>query len=347
MTLPLTAEWCSITKGLVRKIVNVKSLVFKLKIFIAKSISKLADTILTRLSIIFVFRLGAGIGDQVCMTGVVHRIAVKYPDQTILVATTLPELYINNGDVAKVFSVKSWQINIWKILRFISLKGNSKRIQYFENFGHSSDNDILKYAAINRPGMHMTNVLSENFSFDGDKKSIKPYLVISETERKKLISKIGLVEHDFYIIHSEGKTTWTSHKEWSPKKFQKLVDGLPILLFQVGTLDNHALSGVRDLRGELTIRELCVLFSICRGVFCQEGLYHHLAAAFDKQALTIYTFLDPNYSAYDTTIPITAHSILECAPCFNASFCKVGQLLCSIKISAEYVIRIAKEHKML
>ena len=113
-------------------------------------------------------------------------------------------------------------------------------------------------------------------------------------------------------------------------------------MVQVGLLNEPKLQGCIDLRGKLTLRELCVLISLCKGSINQEGLYHHIAAAFNKPAITIYTFLDPSLSSYETTLPVFAHSVLECVPCFDAKICKQGELLCSNKISSQAVVNLAK-----
>ena len=289
-----------------------------------QTLVKIVDWWLSKLSIILIFRLGGGIGDQVCMTAVVDRVIIAYPNHKVFVATTLPELYVGNHAVHQVIKVDKWQRNFWRLLRKISLQGKSDHLQYFENFGDLSQNEILLYAKNIRPDLHLTNLLSENFSFDGAKLNITPKIIISENEKLALLEKTGLAAGEFSIIHSEGKTSYTSHKEWGSNKFQEVVSLASIQMVQVGLINNVMLEGVIDLRGKLSLRELCVLFSLCRGVVCQEGLYHHLAAAFHKPAVTMYTFIDPKISAYKTTIPVTVHPSLVCAPCFNAKICEVG-----------------------
>jgi ADP-heptose:LPS heptosyltransferase len=307
-------------------------------------LARIIDWCLSKISIILIFRLGGGIGDQVCMTAVVNRVFKAYPSIKIVVATNLPELYDGNPAVYHLVKVHNWQRIFWRILRKISLRGKSRNLQYFEDFGNYHQKEILPYAQNIRPGVHLTNLLSENFSYDGIKLDITPHLFISSIEKLALMEKTGLTEGAFSIIHSEGKTGFTEHKEWGPNKFQQVVKNVPTQMVQVGMIYNQKLKGTIDLRGKLTIRELCVLFSICKGVICQEGLYHHLAAAFNKPAITMYTFIDPKYSAYTSTIPVTAHSSLECAPCFDANICKAGELLCSHKISALSVLSLANKH---
>lgn len=310
-------------------------------------LAKIIDWCLSKISIILIFRLGGGIGDQVCMTAVVNRVFKAYPSIKIVVATNLPELYDGNPAAYHLIKVHNWQRIFWRILRKISLRGKSRNLQYFEDFGNYHQKEILPYAQNIRPGVHLTNLLSENFSYDGIKSDITPNLFISNNEKLALMVKTGLTEGTFSIIHSEGKTGFTEHKEWGPDKFQQVIKNVQSQMVQVGMIDNQKLTGTIDLRGKLTVRELCVLFSICKGVICQEGLYHHLAAAFNKPAITMYTFIDPKYSAYRSTIPVTAHSSLKCAPCFDANICKVGELLCSHKISALSVFNLADKHGVI
>jgi ADP-heptose:LPS heptosyltransferase len=310
-------------------------------------VATLIDIFLSKISVILIFRLGAGIGDQVCMTAVVTRVAKAYPNHKIIAATPLAELYYHNSKIFRVIKIKKWQLLFWRILRRVSLAGKSRHIQYFENFGNLDCKNILTYAREVSRDIHMTNILSEKFYFDGNKSDVSPKLFVTQDEQLSLVNKFNLKAGNFAVIHSQGKTSYTAHKQWDVKKFQNIVDNSSIEMVQVGLLGEAKLEGCTDLRGKLSLRELCVLISMCRGTINQEGLYHHIAAAFNKPAITMYTFIDPSYTSYDSTVPVVAHDLLDCAPCFNAKFCQHDEILCSKEIYSQSVVELAKSNKII
>jgi ADP-heptose:LPS heptosyltransferase len=86
----------------------------------------------------------------------------------------------------------------------------------------------------------------------------------------------------FWIIVGGGKYDFTI-KWWHFRRWQAVVDHFQgkILFVQVGETDHYhpPLSGVIDLRGKTTLRELVRLVYHAQGVLCPVTLHMHLAAA--------------------------------------------------------------------
>lgn len=107
---------------------------------------------------------------------------------------------------------------------------------------------------------------------------------ISEAERRwfdRVVAKKGLPPR-FWMLASGGKFDYTI-KWWDPKRYQKVVDHFAgeLDFVQVGELQHHqpALSGVIDLRGQTTLRQLVRLMYHAEGAVSAVSLLMHLSAA--------------------------------------------------------------------
>lgn len=90
------------------------------------------------------------------------------------------------------------------------------------------------------------------------------------------------VEQPYWIIVSGGKNDFQA-KMWDPARWQQVVDHFKgrIQFAQVGEWNHFHpnLSGVIDLRGKTTLRELILLVYHCDGVLCPVTSLMHLAVA--------------------------------------------------------------------
>jgi ADP-heptose:LPS heptosyltransferase len=119
--------------------------------------------------------------------------------------------------------------------------------------------------------------------------SFKGDIHLSAVERaapSRVASLTGL-DLPFWIVVAGGKYDYTI-KWWHFRRFQQVVDHFrgKILFVQVGESEHYhpPLSGVLDLRGQCTIRELINLAYHSAGVLCPVTFLMHLAAAVELKS---------------------------------------------------------------
>jgi ADP-heptose:LPS heptosyltransferase len=108
------------------------------------------------------------------------------------------------------------------------------------------------------------------------------HLSRQEKARPSRIAELTGVEAPYWIIVAGGKFDYTI-KWWHFRRFQRVVDHFidRIQFVQVGEGGHYhpPLSGVIDLRGKTTLRELLHLMYRAQGVLCPVTFLMHLAAA--------------------------------------------------------------------
>ena len=109
-------------------------------------------------------------------------------------------------------------------------------------------------------------------------------IYLGDAERE-WFARVGPLDPDdspFWLVVSGGKRDYTI-KWWDPARYQQVVDHLRgrIQFVQVGEASHHhpPLSGVIDLRGQTTIRQLVRLMYHAQGVVSPISFLMHLAAA--------------------------------------------------------------------
>jgi ADP-heptose:LPS heptosyltransferase len=100
------------------------------------------------------------------------------------------------------------------------------------------------------------------------------------------VHEITRTEMPFWIVAAGGKLDYTI-KWWDTHRYQEVVDHFRdrILFVQVGEKKHHhpALSGVLDLRGKTSLRQLVRLVYHAQGVLCPVTSLMHLAAAIETK----------------------------------------------------------------
>jgi ADP-heptose:LPS heptosyltransferase len=108
------------------------------------------------------------------------------------------------------------------------------------------------------------------------------YLSKAERERPSPIFEEFETNEPYWIIVAGGKSDYTI-KWWNPVRFQEVVDHFrgKIQFVQVGASDDFhpQLTGVLDLRGKTSLRDLVRLVYRSSGVLCPVTFLMHLSAA--------------------------------------------------------------------
>ena len=122
---------------------------------------------------------------------------------------------------------------------------------------------------------------------------------------------------DYWVICSGGKSDFTN-KLWGHHRYQRVVDALSgiVRFAQVGGAeDNHQrLTGVEDIVGMTTLRNLFCVVRRARGVVCGVSLLMHVAAALDKPAIVIAGGREPvQWNAYPKQSYLHTVGALPCS----------------------------------
>lgn len=203
------------------------------------------------------------------------------PGDLVMLSAALRDLHLSNPD-GFVTDVRSSCPEIWEHNPYITPL-------------HDEDSEVelvdCRYPLVNesnRIPVHFVQAfghfLSERLGVAIRTTSFKGDIHLSHTE----ITKPSVVEQwsgedlPFWIVLSGGKLDFTV-KWWEANRYQAVINAFAgrILFVQVGHETDHhpRLSGVLDLRGKTTLRDLIVLIHHAQGVLCPVTAAMHLAAA--------------------------------------------------------------------
>lgn len=191
-------------------------------------------------------------------------------------------------------------------------------------------------------------------------KLLKPLGIPSEMPLDRLISFFGfnsIPEPDSkirsyiksdkinIILHPKSKG---SAVEWGLTNFSELIEGLPenYHVFITGTDEDEKAVGnklplkeanVTNLLGKLTLEEFITFISLCDGIVAASTGPLHIAAAFGKVAVGLYSSRKPIHPGRWKPIGINAHFLVfdeDCNSCRKGEMCQ-----CILNIKAEKVIQ--------
>jgi ADP-heptose:LPS heptosyltransferase len=312
-----------------------------LRNYIKKIISNINNLIFNILNIFILVRPDLGLGDQLCMTIAISSIKKRYPKLKIIVLTKFPEVFYKNKNIFSTIDLKKWPKKFrdlfWDYFSIVE----GKRIEFFglKEEGSLRFTDIMRNN-INKE--HLAIVFSKHFeSKISYPESLKPEIYLTEQEKNIFKNSLNLPEK-FAVIHSEGFLNHLPIKEWGKENMQKVV-GLTndiVCWIQVGMKDHALLDNVIDLRGRTNFRELAYAISKALFVLSTEGLYNHIAAAFNIPSIVVFSgFHYKEIACYSNTIPIISYPLPDCAPCWIIGPCPKSRKICMENISPEAVKR--------
>lgn len=288
---------------------------------------------------LIIFRFGKSIGDQLITSGLIKRLNSE-KNINIILLIRFTEFFKHNPYVTKVIkfdtNLKFHNI-LLKVLKILKLNFiidlttyNTKQNGYFE----------LK----NYPDIHLSEFLFRNLKLNINLKSLKPYINFSDKELAIYDKKFKLPKN-FSIIQAEGKINFTPNKEWGFENFQKVVNLTSKIQWVQITKNNNQkkLNNVIHFHS-LSLRELSYLIYRSEFVLCLEGLYNHIAAAFDKKTFLILSgFTTTKNVEYKNNIIIKNEENLKCSPCYKLYNCDIHGKPCTNQISPDNVVKKINE----
>lgn len=235
--------------------------------------------------------------------------------------TRHPSLFDGNPDVDRVIPIDEYHAQA------LALVGTAVIRPYYVSL-KPDDGDAPP------PRSHFIRQMCELAGLRGEV-ALRPYLHLTPAEREQ-----GCLESSQIVIHSTGRTAQfaNANKEWSPRRFQEVVDQLRARFgfVQVGARDDPPLAGARDLRGLTSVRETAAIVAASLAVVCQEGFLMHLARAVNVRAVVVYGgALEPVITGYVANANL--YSPEPCAPCWRRNRCEHDRI-CMTNIRPAHVI---------
>lgn len=305
---------------------------------IARLISQLVERWLAKRRLLVLHRVfGSGIGDVLCMTGFLRKVHSAHGYRFIVI-TKYPDIFRDNPLV-------HWNIPFNKLgpLSKPLVKWFVRNVTgpHIGCFAYRPGEIVERPRFLEdhlRP-VPLAQLYSEHLGWIADYTGLHNEIYFTSEIEARLAAKYNLPA-GYAIIKPQGQTSWTSNKEWVFECFQEVIDSMPeIPWVQTGPRSDKPLSGVIDLRGDTTLRELFFLVRNARFVLATEGVYNHIAGAFETPSFVIFSGIHhPEIALNQNTVPILRNPQVTCAPCWILEPCPVPDKPCTKDISAEQVI---------
>ena len=313
----------------------------RLKLFIKNFFIKHANKInitLKKRKYLIIFRYGKSIGDHLYMTGVISKIFEK--KFKIIVLTNYPELFINNPKVYKIFNLNKYfnrkiLLRIFEIIQGESIKSFRNQIKDSEKYS------FMKFYPRN---IHIANAACFHFEMNLKFDNFKNEIFFSRDEILKFRKKLDLPDN-FAVIHSEAKKTYTKTKNWGHERVQNIINKFDkINWIQVGRPGEYELENIYKKYFNISLRELAYIIYSSDFLVCMEGMYNHMASAFEKKNFLIHIgFLTMDAFKYSNNVLIEKNLQLSCYPCFSFD-CDNHKNHCDNYLTSDYAIDIIRKN---
>lgn len=267
-----------------------------------------------------VLTIYGGLGDELLLSAALRELrkrSLKLPT----LAVTVPELFVGNADVDRVFHVSQPFLRMAPYLpvKLISPKypkiGPQEKVEHF------------------------IETICRSVGVRGEI-DLRPYMQLTTQEDEDVKFARGTV----CIQSTSAAARWPiPNKEWGWQRYQQVVSVLQgrVEFIQVGGQADPKLEGARDLRGCTTPRQTAALIRASEGVLCNEGFLMHLARAVDRRAVVVYGGrILPAHSGYSANLNLKAAP--PCSPCGEDEKCSFGRE-CLASISVEQAVRAVLE----
>jgi hypothetical protein len=266
----------------------------------------------------------SGIGDDLLCTTVARELQKRKAGR-VWIATKYLELFQGNSDARGI------PISDWRFGALARLLAADVRPLWYTQYEPANDRDP-------EPPMHFAAMMCQKAAVTGWV-SIRPYIFLGSSE-----STQGKITENQIAIQSTTRAADTplQNKEWSPERFQSVVNSLSgqFNFVQLGSSRDPKLDGVSDLRGRTTLRQAAAVLSMSRLFVGLAGGLMHLARAVDCPAVIVYGGRErPEISGYICNSNI--RTTPPCSPCWQRNRCDHDRV-CMTDISSDMVIEAVK-----
>ncbi len=288
--------------------------------------------------------MGNGLGDAMAISTILNAMHEKYSTRGI-VFSMHPDLFANNPQVIRNLSYKamaSGSRSLFKIL-LRALRGPAVICIGGEVWTvGTSPFDTRDLHKKRQAGWNWLQKLLPDYQPSISYNDIYPKVFFSGQEEKNFASKYVDLKQPFAILKASvgvNRPKGTYLKDWDLQKIAEVVAQTPqVQWVQLGDKTEASIPGTLNLLGQTNIREAMWLVAQSRFVLSVEGFITHVAAAFNKPAITPLTgAYDPTTFIYKNTLPLMANPMPPCSPCW-ADRCATDGMPCRAGIAAEKAV---------
>lgn len=293
--------------------------------------------------------MGNGLGDAMAISTILNALHEKYGTRGI-VFSMHPDLFAHNPQVIRNLSYKAMSSGsrslFKKLLR--ALRGPAVICIGGEVWTVGTSPFVTQDLHKQRQaGWNWLQKLLPDYQPPIRFEGIYPKVYFSAEEDKAFARKYQDLKQPFAILKASvgiNRPKGTYLKDWDLQKITEVVANAPdVQWVQLGDKTETPVAGTLNLLGRTSIREAMWLVARSRFVLSVEGFITHVAAAFNKPAITPLTgAYDPKTFIYQNTIPLMADPLPPCSPCWSEQ-CAVEGMPCRSGITvAQATIAVAR-----
>jgi len=285
--------------------------------------------------------MGNGLGDAMAISTILNALHEKFGTRGIIFSMH-PDLFAHNPQVIKNLSYKAMTSggrSLFKIL-LRALRGPAVICIGGEVWTvGTSPFDARDLHKQRQAGWNWLQKLLPDYQPPISYTGIYPKIFFSAEEENTFSQKYKKLKDPFAILKASvgvNRPRGTYLKDWDLQKLSEVVVSTPdVQWVQLGDKTETEVAGTYSLLGQTNIREAMWLVKQSRLVLSVEGFVTHVAAAFNKPAITPLTgAYDPNTFIYRNTIPLVADPMPSCSPCWQDQ-CSQPEMWCRSGIKQE------------
>ena len=293
--------------------------------------------------------MGNGLGDAMAISTILNALNEKYGTRGI-VFSMHPDLFAHNPQVIRNMSYKamaSGSRSLFKIL-LRALRGPAVICIGGEVWTvGTSPMDTRDLQKQRQEGWNWLQKLLPDYQPPIGYDDIYPKVFFSAEEENRFAIKYQDLKKPFAIVKASvgvNRPKGAYLKDWDLKKIEAVVARAPdVQWVQLGDKTEATVAGAINLLGSTSVREAMWLVRESCLVLSVEGFITHVAAAFNKPAITPLTAsYDPNTFIYRNTIPLMAEPMPPCAPCWQDS-CATAGMPCRKNIPLDRAIAAVQQ----
>ncbi len=292
--------------------------------------------------------MGNGLGDAMAISTILNAMHEKYGTRGI-VFSMHPDLFAYNPQVIKNLSYKAMRSATRSLFKSLlrALRGPAVICiggEVWTVGTNPLDTQDLKKQK--QAGWNWLQKLLPDYQPPISYEGIYPKVFFSRQEEKCFSDKYQSFPKPFAILKASvgsNRPRGAYLKDWDPQKIKTVVSGTPDAHWvQLGDKAELPVNGVLNLLGQTSVREAMWLVQQSEFVLSMEGFITHVAAAFNKSAITPLTgAYDPATFIYRNTIPLLAEPMPACSPCWQ-DHCTQSEMWCQTRISEHAAVNAVR-----
>jgi len=261
----------------------------------------------------YVLLFGESLGDNLLLTILAREVYTR-SNKKVWIKCNYPDLFANNPHISLVMP-----FNTLLSTYLMRLFGIKTLVLKYSDYNPLTDQDTI-------PEKHIVLKMADQLNLNGPI-TIKPDFILTsaEIEKGRYFNKQIAIN----ISNNSAKVP-VKNKEWLNERYQDVVNKFnnEYKFIQLGSVSDHLLNNVTDLRGKTSIRESAAILKNAALLISYAGFTMHLARAVECRAVIIYggreTPAQTGYSAFKNL-----YSPLPCSPCWLLNKCDYNRMCLS------------------